>query len=29
MILFSAEATLASSTSKFGIEITLFDDGDF
>ena len=29
MILFSAEAILASSTSKFGIEIPLVDDEDF
>ena len=29
MILFRAEAILASSTSKFGIEIPLFDDEDF
>ena len=29
MILFSAEATLASSTSKFGTEIPLIDDEDF
>ena len=28
MMLFSAEAILASSTSKFGIEIPLFDDED-
>ena len=28
MILFSAEAILASSTSKFGIEIPLVDDED-
>ena len=28
MILFSAEAILASSTSKFGIEIPLIDDED-
>ena len=29
MILFSAEAILASSTSKIGIEIPLIDDEDF
>ena len=29
MILFSAEAILASSTSKFGIEIPRIDDEDF
>ena len=29
MILFSAEAILASSTSKFGIGIPLVDDEDF
>ena len=29
MILFSAEAILASSTSKFGIEIPRTDDDDF
>ena len=29
MILFSAEAILASSTSNFGIEIPLVDDEDF
>ena len=29
MILFRAEAILASSTSKFGIEIPLIDDEDF
>ena len=29
MILFSAEAILASSTSKFGIEIPRVDDEDF
>ena len=29
MILFSAEAIFASSTSKFGIRIPLFDDEDF
>ena len=29
MILFSAEAILASSTSKFGIEIARVDDEDF
>ena len=29
MILFSAEAILASSTSKFGIEILRIDDEDF
>ena len=29
MMLFSAEAILASSTTKFGIEIPLVDDEDF